>query len=395
MPAYGICVSCVISSDIARVWSGVVILAADGNGIESAKKARVAKALSSVSSSSSASTSIRHLPQAQSVPSSDPLDSKRSTLSADVIQFERIRGRNDHLNHLIEMIESAEESIDIFSYTLNFLPQEIFVALRDAAEREVGINLNVNEVRSQYTHDTLVDLGICISPDRQTHTKFAIVDDATAIVGSFNFLDKEHFFNEEDDNGESSFKIMTKSDLANRLRRRIHVDKTSYGCGRAQIPSPLEVPLYNDSKVYLLTNLSHHEEFFKFMMRNANENVIFYSPFVVFPNAAKRLQTINENLKSSVSLEIRVNADQINKIHGAFKKFPQLKRRTTITTGDFHRKSLIVDPRSDNPTICEGSFNWLCASTAGSSGGHNQETSVILMGPLAIPHLQADELSRR
>lgn len=129
----------------------------DGTSIDSAKKAYIAKAVSSVSSTSNASTSTKGITRTQGAPSSDPLDSKRSTLSADVIQFKRIQGRNDHIYHLIDMIESAEESIEIFSKTLGWLPDDLFDSLQDAAHRGVGIKFTVQEVKNKGTHDTLVD----------------------------------------------------------------------------------------------------------------------------------------------------------------------------------------------------------------------------------------------
>jgi len=360
---------------------------------ESSKKSRVFESTSSPSSGSTASTSTRNLSQVHSSPSSDPLDSKCSVLTPEVVQFERIQGRENHLNCLISMIESAEKEIEIFSYKLKFLPKDLFRSLRNAAIRGVKVKLIVNEVTSEWALDNLEHLGITVDYGRQTHTKFAIVDSEAAIIGSFNFLDEDRGYS-DDDNGECSFVISTSSDLVKRIRGKIYADLIRYERGQNNLPVPLEVPLRNNSKGYILTNLGQHEVFFKSMMKQANEKVIFYSPFITFPNAVERLKVVSENLKPSVSLEIRVNADQERRLYAALKGFSRLKQRTTIVPGNFHRKSLIVDPHSDNPTICEGSFNWLCASTAASSGGHNQETSLLLMGSVATDYVQDDELQQ-
>ena len=91
---------------------------------------------------------------------------------------------------------------------------------------------------------------------------------------------------------------------------------------------------------------------------------------------------------------IHVSPDDAQNLKWVLNKCPKLKGRTTIKEeSDFHRKSLIVDPQSpDDCYFCEGSFNWFSAATTIDNEASNQETSIVLSGPIVGPYLQDDDI---
>lgn len=61
------------------------------------------------------------------------------------------------------------------------------------------------------------------------------------------------------------------------------------------------------------------------------------------------------------------------------KGHPKLKGKTKLEPlQSSHRKTLIVD----NETRSEGSFNWLSSAPSIESDFHNQDTSLVIQGPI-------------
>lgn len=127
------------------------------------------------------------------------------------IKVERLSGKEQHLRELISLIDGARQRVEIFSKTLEFLPKDLFQALKRAAFKGVQVTLTVQEVRNGRAADSLVEAGIQINDGRKTHTKFAVADEKIAIIGSFNFLSREDLDGAGGE--ESSFKITDNSRL--------------------------------------------------------------------------------------------------------------------------------------------------------------------------------------
>lgn len=308
-------------------------------------------------------------------------------------KFDRIIGNEEHIEELVSLIASSKRKLEIFSWTLGYLDDEVFDALREASDRGVQIILTVQDVKRESTLECLEEADIQINCGRQTHTKFLISDDRTAMIGSYNFLGAGAEDEEIEGVGESSFRISGSAELVKRIRGRIYRDMICYEKGESSLLTPLYINLSLDSNFYLLTNLLHHEEFFKSMGQIAKQRIIIYSPFINYRNAVRRLQILQGKIDPNVKLLIYVQPKHAQNLEWALKKCSKLKGRTTIKESSFHRKSLIIDPESsENCHFCDGSFNWLCAATDIDNETSNQETSVVLSGHIARDHLQDDEI---
>jgi len=307
-------------------------------------------------------------------------------------RFRRILGSDEHIEELISLIDSTKKKLEIFSWTLGYLDNEVFEALKEASYRGVQIILTVQDVKRELTLEYLENAGIQINSDRQTHTKFLIADDRSAMIGSYNFLGANGENEEIEGVDESSFSISGNTKLVRRIRGRIYHDMICYERGKPPLLNRLCVNLKRDSNFYLLTNLLHHEEFFKCMVQIAEQRIIIYSPFVNYRNALTRLQILEGKIDPGVKLLIHVLPEQAQKLEWALNKCQKLKGRTTIKTSYFHRKSLIVDPESSQTCyFSEGSFNWLSAATDINSEICNQETSVVLSGLSGQKYFEFDQ----
>lgn len=307
-------------------------------------------------------------------------------------RVEQIVGRVEHFDEFIELIKSAQKKIEIFSWTLDFLPEDAFFALKNAAEDGVEIILTVNEVKNETTRESLEDLGIQINDERITHTKIIYVDDRVAVVGSYNFLSTQDDDENEDELTESSFKISEDLSLVRKIRGRIYADMIRYEKGEKPLRTPWSYILPDNSGMLLLTNLEHHQGFFRDILAQATQKVVIYSPFIYRDNAEERLGEMAKTLKNNVSVTLYAFEDHLSSLRWALNQHPSLKSRVTIKTTKAHRKSLIVDPDSPN-TCCfsEGSFNWFSASNSLNDKA-NQETSIVVSGSHAKRLLEDSDL---
>jgi len=311
------------------------------------------------------------------------------------VKLKRLFGTHEHVDELVSLIRCSRKKLEIFSWALGFLDSEVFEALRKAANRGVEVILTVQEVNREQTLEALEDLGVQVNADRKTHTKFAVADCNIAIIGSCNFLGSNTDGDDEiEDTEEVSYKISDNPELVKRLRGRIYKDMISYEKGNPPMDAHLCVDLGSRSRFFLLTNLLHHQDFFKCAVTNAQERIIIYSPFVNYYNALDQLKVIEERTKPGVSLMIYVLPDHAEQMHWALRKCPKLIGRTKIQESKFHRKSLIIDPASPDNCLCsDGSHNWFSAETAKiSNEACNQETTVVLNGPIAHHQLQTDPI---
>ena len=306
---------------------------------------------------------------------------------------EYIRGLDEHLDLLEDLIHSARVKLEVFSKTLNFLPDNIFNALKDARRRNVNIILTVQDVKSEVAYNSLEYIGVQINEDRKTHTKFVFVDDKVSVIGSFNFLDynqdKEEYFGICD----CSLKIsdLDNSGFAKQIRGKIYQNMIL-------IESNKDLPIYllrkqlGNSSITLLPNSFQHEDFLKYMLRAAKKRVTIYSPFITSRNAEKRLKLIADEIHQGVKLVLHINPQNRKLLEWILTKTPKLKHMTEIKESIFHRKTLFVDPNMDDAYLCEGSFNWLSATQDKGSEYYKQETSVVLSGPIARDFIREEDL---
>lgn len=307
-------------------------------------------------------------------------------------RVDQIVGRVEHFDEFIELIESAQKKIEIFSWTLDFLPEDAFFALKNAAEDGVEIILTVNEVKNETTRESLEDSGIQINEGRITHTKIIYVDDRVAVVGSYNFLSTKDDDEEEVELSESSFKISGDVALVKKIRGRIYADMIRYEKGEEPLLTPWSHNLADNSRMHILSNLGHHQGFFRDIVAQATQKVVIYSPFIYGDNAKDRLAGMAKSLKNNVSVTLYALEDHLPSLRWALNQHPSLKSRVTIKTTEAHRKSLIIDP--DSPDTCyfsEGSFNWFCASNDLNVEAR-QETSIVISGPRAKRLLEDSDL---
>lgn len=309
-------------------------------------------------------------------------------------KIERIVYNENHINELLSLIYSARKKLEIFSWSLSYLADDIYEALTDAADRGIEVILTVNKVNREETLIALEDNGIQVNSGRKTHTKFAMADDHTAMIGSYNFLGGEGDHNDEPEGTwDSSFKITHNPDLITRMRRRIYYDMIRYEREKSPLLAPLCVNMPDHSRFYLLTNLTHHQEFFRCMMQGAQKQIVIYSPFVNANNAVEQLKVLEEKISRTVSVLLHVTPDHFQRLNWALSQCVKLKGRVTIKTSDFHRKSMIIDSHSvENCFFCEGSFNWLSAATQLENETCNQETSIVLTGAVARKLLNEDNI---
>ncbi len=328
----------------------------------------------------------------QTFGSSSSVISKRKLPKGPLI--ERIVGDEEHMAACLEIINSAQDRLEIFSKTLGWLHTPLFEALKRAViVRSVDVVLTVNQVKNSRTRKCLESFGIRIKSGLKTHTKCLIayqnqdqnVDQNIVLIGSYNVLGHS---NNEGNN--ASFKISGKSWLVEKISQRISQDLGKYQRG-AKLPAwhfqmGLSHVERDDSTFHLLTNSKHHEEFFKCMVKNARDKIIIYSPFLWAENARSKLKTISDNIKEGVWVIIYIqpdNEDMLNRMLEDEEEFCFLKEQTIVLTAQFHQKTLVVDPQTDNAHHCEGSYNWLSAAPHDNRDWCKQETSVVISGPIA------------
>lgn len=307
-------------------------------------------------------------------------------------QIEQIIGRIEHFDEFIELIESAQKKIEIFSWTLDFLPEDAFFALKNAAAKGIEIILTVKEVRNEAARESLENLGVQINGGRITHTKLMYVDDRVAVVGSYNFLSKYSNIEDDDELSDSSFKISSDVDLVKKIRGRIYADMIRYEKGEDPLLTPWSHNLADNSRMHILSNLGHHQGFFRDIVAQATQKVVIYSPFIYGDNAKERLGEMAKTLKNNVSVTLYALEDHLSSLRWALNQHSSLKSRVIIKTTEAHRKSLIVDP--DSPNNCyfsEGSFNWFCASNDLNVEAR-QETSIVVSGHHAKRLLESSDL---
>lgn len=359
------------------------------NPIRTSPPSKVAKATTLSSPSSSAVSSVIQRPSTPKSSSSKPVQGKTGTLP-----FQRIVGEQEHVTELLSLIRSAQKKIEIFSWTLGYLPTDLFKALCNASNRGVEILLTVQDVKREETLEALEEENIQVNDGRKTHTKFVIADKHTAMVGSYNYLswknnDEEYGVGDK----ESSCKITGNTDIITRIRGRIYRDMIAYEKGEAPLIHPFSMDLPRDSTFFLLTNLRHHQDFFKCAIQNARDKIIIYSPFIYGRNTLAQLKIIEEKVGEKVFLVIHIKPDDTRQLNWALAQVPQLKKRFKILPSQFHRKSLLIDPQSDNCHFCDGSFNWFSAATDIENEACNQETSIVLTGPRARHYLGDHEMN--
>lgn len=211
---------------------------------------------------------------------------------------------------------------------LGYLPTDIFKALRNASNRGVNILLTIQNVKREETLEALEEANIQVNEGRKTHTKFVIADNHTAMVGSYNYLAWKNDGDEYGDGGEeSSCKIMGDTDIITRIRGRVYRDMIAYEKDEAPLIHPFSMDLPRGSKFFLLTNLQHHQDFFKCAIQNARDKVIIYSPFVNSRNALTQLKLIEEKIGENVSFVIHIKSDDSRRLNWALTQVPTLKKR--------------------------------------------------------------------
>ncbi len=297
------------------------------------------------------------------------------------------------------LIDSARERILITTESVGFIPDEILDALRDACDRGVKIWIVSNKPLSEQKCDFLEEQGISCE-ELNIHGKHLIVDKHYAVIGSANWLS----FSDEDANlDDHAIKISRNKNYVDKIwrwtfakiinYRKIFISKMN----DEPLPniehnkSHLELSINSSSRFLLLTTLEQHNDYLKFICGGAKKSIEIYSPFISIANAKKRLNLISDVIKKDVKLCIVLNEyDLIDNTHDKYhvisefiKRHPKLKDITTITPHrGFHRKTLIVDSETDNPTLSEGSFNWLSSAMSIESDFHNQDTSLVIQGPV-------------
>ncbi len=375
----------------------------DDSGTASAKKPHTSASLLPIQTHAHSSTSTTSTTLLQSVPPTDPVVLRDLVFSTDSARFERVVGNENHIGLFVRMIDASQKSLDVVCWKLGSIPPTISNSLQRAASRGVKVNLNYLSLNASEWQTTDKIMGSYPFPhtwkERKTHTKCVVVDgDKQVIIGSFNFIDVNPAFQNVSLNDDENASIHISADpwLIRQIFSRIDSDITAYDDGQSPlIPVSLRVILPELSRFELMTNLEQHENFYHWAVGKAKREIIIYSPFITPGNALKRLKEIENNASDDVDVYIYIKDDYVDEenIEKELSQCPGLGGRNILKKGSFHRKTLIIDPRGEYPILCEGSFNWLSASTDISNPNAVQETSVVFSGPIAR-HLLTDSERR-
>lgn len=312
-----------------------------------------------------------------------------------------IRGRENHISQMLHLIEGAEEEILIACWKLKFMPPELLSALMTAKRRGVLLSFFVNEVENETAADYFEENSEEASDSDEesqpgttfktkTHAKFFFVDQRKAMFGSFNAFDSSEGI--EDSNSsfliQGTIRQMWPFYMGLYHSYKAIGDRSEEGfCTIAGISTlsgfsrngPYNRNLSDGSKIWFLTTLEEHNQFFNLAVRTAQQHVRIYSPFIYEENATKRLETLHANLPPNTRLFLYTLPKNEAKLRRILDKSGALKARTMIRVGNFHDKLVIIDQH----TMCVSSLNALSAALEETSLHKNVETSVVLQGPRA------------
>jgi hypothetical protein len=303
-----------------------------------------------------------------------------------------IRGKQEHIDLLQEMLDSANDEIVLTTQSVTWLPNEIYDSLMEAVDRQVKIHIVYNNNIPDKVAESFENNNIRCEQNT-IHTKCLIVDKKKCVFGSYNWLDFTKI-NEDssdsniDDIADCSFKISKNDCYVKRLRGKIYSEIIANRKGPSEKKEDfLEFKISDRSRMKLLTTLYDHEKFFIDACREAKQKIEIHSPFVTYKNATVRLNNIAKNLNENVKLYLVVG-EYFNELNGFIKRHSILSKNTKIRLDeDFHRKTLIIDKE----TISEGSFNWLSSASNLESDYHNQDTSLVLQGRKAKRIIKEDD----
>lgn len=316
--------------------------------------------------------------------------------------LELIRGI-EHLTLLKDLINSAQEEILITTESIGFIPREVIASLRAARRQGVKICIYSNKEPVDWLQDFFEEEEIRFE-QLNIHGKHLIIDRNCVVIGSFNWLS---FPDNEVDPDDQSIKIFGNNAYVHKLRGHIYHTLINYSkifwakmndepYSNFKLDKPLlDLSLDNFSRMLLLTTFQQHEDYLKFICSDAQNSITIYSPFIIYPNAVSRLEMIAGKLKDGVLLHLFLNqydlidgtSEGYDKISAFIGRHPKLKGITTISPlQGSHRKTLIVD----EVTYSEGSFNWFSSAQSTESDFHNQDTSLVVQGPIVRDLVQTN-----
>lgn len=301
--------------------------------------------------------------------------------------FELIIGKDDHLDCMLNLIKSAKFHILISSHSVNFLPQEIFYALKNAVDRGIQIDVRSPTIKYDPFNEEI------LYRQYNVHGKHLIIDKEVVVIGSFNWLDIS-----EDSYAPQELSIFIKNENSNQIYGKIMQALIRYETNNSHISNDEPTQKRSDiflktidiepsSQLHILTTLAHHEQFLRCICKNAIKTIKVYSPFLKFYNARERLKIITDSVGDDVKIEFLLNhltdkkeSERLIKQINNFIKSKKLEERVKVTKLEgFHYKTIIVD----GETLSIGSFNWLSSSRDEESEGHNQDTTIVLQGLIA------------
>ena len=129
-----------------------------------------------------------------------------------------------------------------------------------------------------------------------------------------------------------------------------------------------------------LSTLQQHREFIRQAFEDANERIVFCSPFINFDSrflSDFTCERIQGALDRGVQVVFVIGVDRyINRFKGHFESVNNHYLFRIICRSNFHNKTVIVDNR-----IGEGSFNWFSATRDLRSRYLNHEATLVYEGP--------------
>lgn len=294
-------------------------------------------------------------------------------------------------NRLIELVDGAEESIDLAAYVLD---HEGFVeALERAAGRGVRLRVvsdsEVGPDRSEWAFDRLEAAGAELTLQRDdgfaSHNKFMVVDGRLVWMGSTNFSETGLRWNNnaslliESEEVAADFTRELEQMLGGRFgTRKSRTDDIDQfvveGVQLQTLFAPQERP---DEALVTLCDRAETHIFFMIYLFTLDEME------AALVRAARRGVAVRGVIDEEFARDAGGAALVARLRAGGVEVTPDVNLQ-----GVFHHKVLIVDPQGDAPTVAVGSGNWTY------SFGHGNDESYVLVRDRLVVRAFYEELLR-
>ena len=299
-------------------------------------------------------------------------------------------GDEDILQRAIELISSAEKTIDVESYGFDI--NEIADSLIAAHNR--GISVRIVCERDNYESDThsgdpywdMQNAGIPIVPDNDnsslTHDKVMIIDSAIVWTGSTNFTFNGYYLNNNNVliiESEDVAKTYLE-DFSQMFAGDFHTQKTSDGAEK--------YPVADGSVEIWFSPEDSPDEMLIQNIQNAEQSIYF----CIFAFTLDDLSSAMINA-----------ADRGISVHGIFDESSASDSSVTqyytlLSAGidveldpcpyAFHHKFIVIDPDGDDPKVITGSGNF------SYSGTHQNDENFVVVHSRSIAQKYLDEFER-